>query len=169
MTSREIDALIAKKVMELRFWIETRGEYSLAVWIASDKPEPWKKSRTPDPERYTVTDARTAFARGFFGTEPPRYSSDIAAAFLVVEKMHEQVYANSSAEGFPKPHVWPHANYLTLSCLSGSNDYAAAFTCVGENPEWHETPELYNGSRADSAPLAICLAALKALGVTVES
>jgi hypothetical protein len=70
------------------------------------------------------------------GDDIPDYSTDIAAAWLVVERMRSA-------------HKW---------------DLELVVTDEG-------THARFKGARsfADAAPIAICLAALKAVGVTVET
>lgn len=89
----------------------------------------------------------------------PFYSTDIVAAFQVVEKMHARLFAQNE---------WPRANLLTLSCRGVTQGWAAAFVCVHESDEWFETPEQFGGAKAETVPMAICLAALKALGLEVS-
>lgn len=123
MNLREIDALVAEKVMG--HTVEPRlpglsGEY-------------WD-----DTDGGIVSD----------------YSSDIAAAWQVVEKFVEQVKADRNMEisfvmGFDGSHweagIWKHDEWYL-----GGGGYV------------HEI-------KADTAPLAICLAALKAVGVEVPA
>lgn len=80
----------------------------------------------------------------------PAYSSDIAAAWQVVEK------------------VGPHLKNGTLSIdfqVEWDLDmWRAGWTWYGyDGPEW-----VYD-ARSESAPLAICLAALKAVGCEVPA
>lgn len=90
----------------------------------------------------------------------PHYSTDIAAAWQVVDRIAQLVIADENAE---------RLNYLRLE-QNDSSGYSATFGFpYMENEEWANTANQYDCSaRADSAPLAICLAALKAVGVEVE-
>jgi len=65
----------------------------------------------------------------------PHYSTDIAAAWLVVEKMNNPRVAIESSE---------------------NEKYGKWFVMFGD--------DLENGAFADTAPLAICLAALRTVG-----
>lgn len=122
MTSREIDAAIAEKIM---------GWYSL------------KES--------TNTFGNTTYygltfqddARG--GYEIPYYSSSISAGLEVVEKMRELGWYFEGANHEPDA-IGPWLASFT------TNDATDSIDVVGS-----------------SLPYCICLAALKALGVTVES
>src|SRR5207248_928589 len=97
---------------------------------------------------------------------PRPYSTDLAAAWLVVEHLHARVFAHGAGDA---PAPWPHPNYLVLTCLGVStpgaqhSGWAAAFTAVewgGHGDDWFEDPEHYGGAHGDTAPLAICRAAL---------
>jgi hypothetical protein len=72
----------------------------------------------------------------------PRYSTDIAAAFLVVEKLRE--------------HPDPCSRNLRLVAWCYNRTYAT-FDALAEGDAWTEA----NGEHA--TPLAICLAALAAI------
>lgn len=113
---RELDALVAEKV----FGLPKKYNYpdsSLCV------------PRTP-----TLAEVSRGF-RDLSGT--PCYSTDITAAWLVVEKMHF------------------HYTYLTLQVIA---------VRVGAKFDGTHFPEM-DMIWADTAPLAICKAALKACGV----
>lgn len=70
---------------------------------------------------------------------PPRYSTDIADAWMVVEKMRERGY------------------YVFEISVDGTNEYAARFGRCWPAP--YENTEIEG-----TAPLAISLAALRAVG-----
>ena len=111
---RELDALVAEKVMGLRFvWrsqLTDHYGYNAGVWTI--------------PTKWGTMDLTE---------EPPRYSTDIAAAWEVVEKMRE--------DGF-------------LVAL-----YRSAGAWIADtNPGY---------GKSDTAPHAICLAALRAVGEDV--
>lgn len=111
---RELDALIAEKVMGLHVeWRDGRP-----LWVGKDLPG------TP-----LVLDG------GLFGHTIPNYSTDIARAWEVVEKFND-----CRLHRDPKDRMW----------ICAMNSYSA-HQPVGE---------------AITAPLAICLAALKAVGIT---
>lgn len=116
---RELDALIAEKVMGWSYkpYYNGGGEW--------------------------VKDGRKVAFGGFDGGSLPRYSTDIAAAWLVVEKMGN----------------WHGFDFLVQMLQPrGSNTYEAG---------WYEQD--YDGFQpratgdADTVPLAICLAALKTI------
>lgn len=80
---------------------------------------------------------------------PPFYSTDIAAAWLVVEKMHSH----------PKP---------VLMLAAPQQDYVGEKWRAEFCRKWwdEKNPYEYKCS-ADTAPLAICLAALRAVGFEI--
>jgi hypothetical protein len=80
----------------------------------------------------------------------PNYSTDIAAAFLVVEKMRD------------RGRHWR----AVQSCIAGER-YRVGFTATGCSGGWHGVPE--HEAVADALPLAICLAALKAIAADAQS
>jgi hypothetical protein len=79
---------------------------------------------------------------------PPRYSKDISAAWQVVEKI-----------------VGPDVNFRLHRSLDGN--YSAL---IGDGDYGAETDMRYkHWSVSDTAPHAICLASLKAMGINTES
>lgn len=93
--SRQLDATVAESIMGKRYWLETRGGYSLAVGQLSDGRGPWMASRNGESEkhRYVPCSAHEAIVAGFHGDERlnlPLYSGDIAKAWPVVEKIIER-------------------------------------------------------------------------------
>ena len=129
---RELDALVAEKVMGYR-WREVRAKGStntVPVWEGS-------AYRWPDG----VYDARELAARG----GPPVFSTSIAAAWQVVEKMREH------------PNVLLHTLHLVAYPY---NRAYAAFAGLPDDGDFVEA----NGDH--SVPLAICRAALRAIEAT---
>jgi len=124
MTSREIDAVVAEKIMAWYRIQKTTGVFGM-------------------PTYYGLTlhdDARGAY-------EIPRYSSDIGAAFQVVETMRKQGWTFCCSDAF-----------------TGST--------VVNGPWWveftHDIPERSGHATGPTVALAISNAALKAVGVEVE-
>jgi hypothetical protein len=77
----------------------------------------------------------------------PSYSTDIKCAWLVVEKLRRQG--------------------IFLSVIPQIDNYAVyVWSNVGESDKYNTYP--LGTLEAETAPLAICLAALKACGVEVE-
>lgn len=146
VAGRVLDALIAEKVMG---WQRARspdsvdGKY-LAILIPVTPTAPWQMLTGEEVQDTTYRNI-------------PHYSTNISDAWLVVERMHARIHEDHD--------VWPHANYLTLSCCGAFHGWSAAFTCVNEGAEWYEYPEQFGGARGADAPLAICKAALEALHV----
>lgn len=116
---RELDALIAEKVMGLQPW--PVQEFSERVFRAALVPQ----GHDPLP------------------CSCPKYSSDIAAAWDVVERLRDFKHPEDEHAGFTVWQYW-------------KGGYAAGWS-------WHEAE--YGVELADTAPHAICLAALKAVGV----
>ncbi len=139
---REMDALVAEKVMGRRWFTFIRNSYLLDPDAASSicfRGSSWTEGKQAqwDSECLILTDLK--FQR------VPDYSTDIAAAWDVVEKMK-----NSGSRGF------------VLEWLRGH--WIAGCRNCGDGGE----PELYSHQAGEgaTAPLAICRAALKAVGVS---
>lgn len=118
MTPREIDALVAEKVM---------GEKAVADEATWDS-ETWKLNGP------------------IFGPKP--YSTDMACAWLVMEKLH--------------------AYNPFWECPAGNENFPGIDLSPTIPRGWHcnfgdDTTHAY----ADTAPMAICKAALKAVGIEV--
>ena len=132
---RELDALVAVAIFG---WPER-------VYITDERHDParpiyaWKECHRKHGEEETCECAWLCGQHEFY--EAPRYSTDIAAAWSVVEKMRE----------------YPDARFRTLRLVaySYSRTYAS-FDSMDEGEDWHEA----NGEHA--TPLAICKAALAA-------
>lgn len=142
---RELDAVIAERIMGFER-CDQRFSSDITCSLYG-KPDHWSRD---------WHDAN--------GDELPAFSTDISAAFALVRHMHAKVYEHGCAPGGEVPEPWPGANYLTLSCLSGSDEWSATFCCIIDDDGWYEHPEEAGGARALGAPLAICLAALSAIG-----
>ena len=84
------------------------------------------------------------------------YSTDIAAAWDVADKINRMIAENILE-------LENDYNYLTLECVGYTSGYAASFDCLLDH-EWFEDITNYKyAARADTAPLAICRAALLAM------
>lgn len=77
----------------------------------------------------------------WFGDPVPRYSSDIAAAWRVVEKMAATHWLKLSTPFYPGDNFW--AAFDLHNHMDATNPIYSSWSC-------------------DSAPVAICLSALKA-------
>ncbi len=142
---REMDALIAEK-MGYKAYKETRGGYAIAVMQRPGDREPWKSRQRPDPERYTEISCVEAVRLGFFGTGFPNFSTDIAAALPIAEKLNISLICSEDGWYAVKTEDVVH-------------------TC---NREPNIAKEIHGKywALADTIPLAICSVGLKALGVT---
>ena len=110
---RELDALVAEKVMGYCFWVSDDGIYKISVGVPG----------------------LDCAVQLFEESDLPLFSTDIAAAFEVVEKLEE--------EGI----------FLRLSNVTGHGKWRC---CIGHG---YLTPFV------ETASMAICLAALKAKGI----
>ena len=134
VAGREMDALVAEKVMGWKPGTPCKDEYS----------------DTPTEERDTHWQCRKCGLRGQWGDpgweehdeQPLSYSTDIAAAWLVVEKMR------SGGRKFIIEALKPEHTELWYAAFSATEDLSG-----------------YEKSKAlePTAPLAICLAALEAV------
>lgn len=162
--NRKIDALVAEYVFKKRYWKERRGTDTFAV-TEHEGREPWTSRRFEhqEPERYTPITAMEAVQLGFWGDSDrnlPRYSDDIAAAMEAVAKL----------EGDHTGTYW----LADLCRKSGDSEPwgAIRWTCTlrrlgGSWPKYDREPGYAIGVD-DTAPLAISLAALRAVGVPEE-
>lgn len=139
---RELDALVAEKVMG---------------WKGCDSTETWVRWEHGDPgDEWTNIDKEWCRGAGHpptphFGTVPiPRYSVKIDDSWKVVEKLRK-----------------------THCCLTLKSEYDFVWECYAiqdhndseHNSEVIRRYKIY--AMADTAPHAICIAALKAVGIDV--
>jgi len=125
---RELDALVAEKVMGWR----------ITAW---NDGEPWGNREVFPPfEPINGIPADCDCISHSEAGEPPHYSTDIAAAWEVVEKMNVDYDVMVRQQRF-KPDVWEC--YIVRNGPFGPYDR-----------------DFWEG-RADTAPLAICRATLK--------
>jgi hypothetical protein len=133
---RELDALVAEKVMGWG-WVRTMGGdiHNEHIWLMP-----------PEEARRYLPDFRLMKPpvewREQWRRDLPHYSTDIAKAWLVVEKMREQAWRLDIGSYYQDHHGWS-------ACF---DNYSTYFR-----------------SDAPTAPRAICLAALKAVGVDVSN
>lgn len=142
LSDRELDALVAERVMEWVPWLEKRGQYTHVVWQRQEGREPWKESHRDyqQPERYTrITAAEIQPGKHIthYVGEDFRPSETWAGAGLVLEAMRER--------GFDGGVTLPHVRGTT---------WDARF--------WNEARAAGIGHHA-SAPRAVCIAALRAI------
>lgn len=89
----------------------------------------------------------------------PHYSTDMADAWLVVERIHDSI-SNQVDDG-----KRTDLNFLELSVLSRYGDTAASFDLILAAEWWEDTADLAFAARGNTPALAICRAALAAYGV----
>lgn len=161
---RALDAEVAEKVMGAE-WLEA-GPIDEHVCLMRGLPKPTHclRLKLPPGVIYDTVTMAWRDASGAVHTPAnapgPHYSTEISAAFLVVEKMASRLEeADKAGVTFP----WKDCNYLALQQLGTHAGWAATFCCIIEDDEWYEHPERFGGVKASTAPLAICCAALRAL------
>lgn len=121
MTPRELDALVAEKVFGLVVYKDEKGHH----WF--DKPGITRHVSPPKPVVHKVA--------------VERYSTEISAAWLVVEEMRKRGYRFKLIETDP------------------GDQYGVSW--------WIPREAFGVVEYAQTAPEAICIAALKALGVEI--
>ena len=142
--TRALDALVAERIMGWRLIRHTVGDHH-----GSHTRHDWFLSDTPD-------EGEKGYWRGFTVETYPRPkapgewspSSDISAAFAVVEAMRAMGWEFTLLRAAPRVHRWVCVFSRTHPTMGGPNQTT--------------------GDDAHSASLAICLAALRALGVPDE-
>jgi hypothetical protein len=131
---RELDALIAEKVMGWSRNLDDKyGE------------RPWKR---PDGTQ-VVTD----FLSAPCDMKMPKYSTDIAAAWQVAEKLKLCVWPTNKGRWFVFQEDF-------------DEDYGDEYWFGGDSID-ETVKTTRNGAVADTAALAICLSALKFLGIEI--
>ena len=137
MDNRELDALVAEKVMGWEWWIHIESDARFIAlgggWVSHLHP---KKASGKEPVDWDVINR---------ACDLPRYSTDISAAWQVVENVERRFAAVQV--------IWEGPIY-GARCIIRDEDGGAYSTEADK--------------RAKTVPLAICLAALKALGVDPE-
>lgn len=132
MTDRELDALVAEKVMGM--WREP--------W--NDEPDHWWQRHSDGTSKMHAS-VKLLGAWTCHSNSLPKFSTKLDAAWLVVEEMRRKGWAT----GIEALVVEPGPSYYAVVCGRGSSDGAIHV-------------------RDESAPRAICIAALRALGVEVQ-
>lgn len=132
---RKLDALVAEKVMG---WIQ------LNTTIAPIEFNPqWKELAGYVQDRPTITGLPPGASHDSCRQKVPPFSTDIAAAWVVVEHMR----LTSTRDCF---------------CLWSPTDESSAWFALFDR-KWHGRSEVYEGEAGETAAHAICLAALKAV------
>ena len=154
VAGRELDAMVAERVMGLHpctFTAQDAWSAFATSWVCEHAIE---KSENDQMRRYYPVGYQSkCYPSNTEAMNHPHspllaYSTSIAAAWAVVEYLHDQFYS------------------FNLECCGGSCCATLSHTTqIGPNVMNEQEQSEY----ADTAPLAICLAALKALGVEVSS
>ena len=137
MTDRELDALVAEKVMGGKIehdWVEPFGG-DLQMCRACER-----NMMDSDRPRHCT----------------PSYSTSIEAAWEVMEKLKDRV-GDKERE------------LLEVNWLPAKNKWVAGIWCYEQKMLGGSVARASFVASADSAPRAICLAALKAFGVEVPA
>jgi len=161
-TLREIDALVAVHIMGLRVLGKVHAYGVDGDWILRLKPihdgeschlQPVAQSPFwPVGEVPTTDDESIGGVPLSWVDVVPEYSTDPAAAWSVVKKMRADgwEYRMGDGDGFHTVEFGRHGT----GCVHGQCE-------IGSGCRWANANE-------DAMPLAVCLAALKAVGVEVE-
>lgn len=143
MTNREIDLLVAEYIEGWIAWEEKRGEYLYVVFQKPGEKEPYRSYRDwkANEERFRRIHFREINFNKHVITNIPYYSTDISDAWPIVEK-------------------------LKIAIIPQSDDAPDNMKYLAriERFEKGEGIEVF----AETAPLAICLAALKLKGVSLD-
>lgn len=88
MSSRERDALIAEKVMNVIAWEEKRGEYTHVVFQSEGEREPFRRSRDWEEaaKRYRIIPFSEINRQKHVVQEIPKFSTEIESAFRVANR-----------------------------------------------------------------------------------
>lgn len=141
--SRKIDALVAERVMGFKWHLchELNPDGEMVYHLRSDAPPEWWKKPT---EVEAPNLPQVSGVRRFIMLRVKPYSTSISAAWEVVEEMD-------------KRHFGTHIT--RVQSLHGNKLFwSVDFDKPNDGADGHEHD-------TDSAPLAICLAALSAVGV----
>ena len=147
---RELDALVAEKVMgipPLEIIRRANGDF--------DEIRGWPECPIDQSEEDAYGALDKPGGKNLIFWFPKTYSTSIADAWLVVEKMGS----------------WHGFTFMVFHEKEWRRDRdseALVWRCGWFEWGW-DGPESRAASVADTAPLAICLAALKACGVELES
>lgn len=155
MTDRELDAVVAERVMGHRFWLEKRGGYELAVGErvvpngknTTVRREPWTGSRgEAESSRYTPVSAIEATRKGFFGEWPASYSTTGDGMLAVIQALGKRGL-------FP-----------TVEFQEGGGVWVTMWSEASR--QWLRIDT--HADSADSAPRAVCIAAVLAVEATAQ-
>lgn len=147
---KEMDALVAELVMGgfVKYPEEWSKEKENWYWL---HPKAGVLVGRPYLLPQITKEAMGMYSHQYEAWKP---SEDISAAWEVVEKINKMIYQKKLSYDY---------NYLTLDCLGFHDGYAASFDS-NLNAEWYEDIENCKfAAHADTAPLAICRAALIAV------
>ena len=141
---KNLDMLVAERVMGWEWW-NACGKSHICPPFVKDYPTfrhelHFRRGKDGDPEPIEN------YYSNYGNLSIPRYSSNIAAAWEVVEKMRTNGWFFSLADSIELP------------------DFIARFTTCP--PVGSPIPD--HSAMNVSAPLAICLAALRAVGVSEQ-
>jgi hypothetical protein len=139
---RDLDALVAEKVMCID--ISEYNEYQRLSKIRENQKEGVLTLELLELT-YLREKNRSYFGYAFF----PKYSTDIAAAWKVVE------------------HVRKVSRMDCFSLYSPTDESIHWYAIFDRKYHGRGYESVYDGEQGESAPHAICLAALKAMGVDV--
>jgi hypothetical protein len=147
---RELDALVAEKVMGWQRLGEddySKPGHPLGLLSDFDQKGPHPRIQSPESGAFYFCPCQDGRYQRPDAIEPPFYSTDIAAAWQVVERIKE-------LEGCGLFVTWANAEY------GDPSHWEVGFVEAGDEGYGHEQRIV---ATADTAPLAICGAALAAV------
>jgi len=128
MTNEEMDRWLAEKVMNLVPYGQQRGEYYYIYWYKKGR-EPWKGSQGLGPENFDCMLGEELDPYKQIIYPPPPYSTDIAQAFMVVEKikgLKTGIAIEMPLSGGCYVQIWKETNYDTVTYEGEANTPAMA-------------------------------------------
>jgi len=151
MENKKLDRLIAYHVMGCRPWQQIRGQYTFIIWQKAGAREPWLEHRDWQEAKkwYGPIDLEDIDDHKHVVIDVPRYSTDIAAAWEIVEKLRRDGWFLSG-----------------LTAVENTGGYGCRF--IREMPPVSPSDFYALWAEGGTAPLAICLAALAAVGVEIK-
>lgn len=142
--SNKIDALVAEKVMGFTWWSACGKSYLIPPWVEGFYGfRDGKHYHFVAGKQHDAAPIELSYS-DYQNLAIPPYSTSIFAAWAVVEKMQD------------------HLPSLTYRCGDGPPFDKMRWVCEFMRDF---LPGDWKGAARDTAPLAICIAALKAVGV----
>jgi hypothetical protein len=87
---RDMDALVAEKVLGWTPWLEKRGEYNYVVWQRSEDREPWFAHRDWEKHKARYSKLIKYDSHHHIEVGLYKFSTNVSDAWDVVEKMKDK-------------------------------------------------------------------------------